>query len=184
MANEWDDDDLMELEGDGDDEPTEESTTISEQQGRARQSNRKDKKAIDHKDKEDKNDNDEVEQTNGNEGKRKFTPRRAFSVRFEEMRLGEEHSAFVCSNKTLSYPLLPAAIGQERNVITQVMLHRWKGNYMPQLDGVLCYFDKLTIVDQRNEIRDDLPYIYVHFNADFYVFRPTVGSLARAKITW
>lgn len=110
--------------------------------------------------------------------------RRGFTFRLDDIDLDDEYTAFYCVEKTMKFPLLPAAIGQEQAVINQVLLHRWKGSYINQLGGVLCYFDRVKLLNQKSEIVDDLPYIYAKFNARFFVFKPTVNSLAKAKITW
>lgn len=88
-------------------------------------------------------------------------------------------------HRRIKFPLLPTVIGQELQVITQTLVHKWKYNYINELNGFLYYFQNLKLVKGTyGRIMDDLPYYYCDITADFYVFRPKLGEYLKATISW
>lgn len=97
----------------------------------------------------------------------------------------EPFSCVEMMHRRLKFPLLPTAIGHELQVITSTLVHKWKYNFINELNGFLYYFQNVKLVQGTyGRIMDDLPYIYCDITADFYVFKPKVGEYLKATISW
>lgn len=107
--------------------------------------------------------------------------KKQFDVAFLENLLLEETSCVCLKTCKHHLALHPYHLNDLVNSVKDV-LNRHLSKYMPELEGILCGYKNIKLLNELGTISDDSCYIHVDIEADFFIFKPIIGQMLKGVV--
>jgi DNA-directed RNA polymerase I subunit RPA43 len=112
--------------------------------------------------------------------KQKFT--KTFNLKHLDKLIKEDNSCVHLHKMKHHIALHPYHLGDLTNSVKDI-LNKRIGKFCSRLGGILCGYKNIKFLSEEGHICDDSSFIHINIQADFFIFKPSIGKVIEGVVS-